>query len=111
MRCSLTPPTPRARRTPTITMAHAAADPKAAPLADDLKEFARYVSAHDSCWEIADSDRSLQQNVFPKTFFCTLDNQLAIDSYKLLCCNKAICPSCKLARSCDSNIPPVLRHA
>ena len=38
--------------------------------------------------------RSLPTTVFPKTFFCALDNQLAIDSDKLLCCNKAICPSC-----------------
>jgi hypothetical protein len=79
-------------------MANPAADPKAAPLADDLREFALCVHAaytghgrHD-----ADIDRTLPTTVFPKTFFCALDNQLAIDAYKLLCCNKAICPPCEL---------------
>lgn len=37
--------------------------------------------------------------MFPKNFFCALCSQLAIDSYKLLCCNKVICPSCKLSRA------------
>jgi hypothetical protein len=39
---------------------------------------------------------TLPTTVFPKNFFCALDGQLAIDSYKLLCCNKAICPPCEL---------------
>ncbi|KAH7374289.1 hypothetical protein BKA66DRAFT_468187 [Pyrenochaeta sp. MPI-SDFR-AT-0127] len=60
-------------------MATPAADPKSAPLAEDLKEFAH----------------SLPTTAFPKNFFCTLCNQLAVDSWKLLCCNKAICSSCQ----------------
>ncbi|KAF2126094.1 hypothetical protein P153DRAFT_399556 [Dothidotthia symphoricarpi CBS 119687] len=60
-------------------MANPAADPKAAPLADDLKELAL----------------SLSTTVFPKAFFCALCSQLAIDSFKLLCCNKAICTQCQ----------------
>ncbi|KAF2686270.1 hypothetical protein K458DRAFT_387276 [Lentithecium fluviatile CBS 122367] len=60
-------------------MANPAADPKAAPLADDQKEYLL----------------SLDPKLFPKNFFCSLCSQLAIDSYKLLCCNKAICSSCQ----------------
>ncbi|KAF1972312.1 hypothetical protein BU23DRAFT_590094 [Bimuria novae-zelandiae CBS 107.79] len=56
----------------------ATADPKLAPLADELKEFAL----------------TLERGVFPKNFFCALCDQLAFDSYKLLCCNKVICSSC-----------------
>jgi hypothetical protein len=43
----------------------------------------------------ADRRSSLDPKVFPKNFFCSLCNQLAFDSYKLLCCNKAICSSCR----------------
>ena len=60
-------------------MANPAADPKAAPLADDQKEYLL----------------SLDTKLFPKNFFCSLCNELAFDSYKLLCCNKAICSSCE----------------
>ncbi|KAF2027991.1 hypothetical protein EK21DRAFT_102190 [Setomelanomma holmii] len=66
-------------------MANTAADPKAAPLADDLKGYALG----------ADLRSTFDTTAFPKNFFCTLCNQLAIDSYKLLCCNKAICASCQ----------------
>ncbi|OAG04313.1 uncharacterized protein CC84DRAFT_1206033 [Paraphaeosphaeria sporulosa] len=59
-------------------MATPAADPKLAPLADELKEFAL----------------TLERGVFPKGFFCALCDQLAFDSYKLLCCNKVICTTC-----------------
>ncbi|RYN65086.1 hypothetical protein AA0118_g3440 [Alternaria tenuissima] len=60
-------------------MANPAADPKAAPLADELRELAL----------------SLPTTVFPKNFFCALCNQLAFDSYKLICCAKSICSSCQ----------------
>ncbi|CAG5178485.1 uncharacterized protein ALTATR162_LOCUS8724 [Alternaria atra] len=60
-------------------MANPATDPKAAPLADELKELAL----------------SLPTTVFPKNFFCALCNQLAFDSYKLICCAKSICSSCQ----------------
>ncbi|KAH8704661.1 hypothetical protein GQ44DRAFT_716409 [Phaeosphaeriaceae sp. PMI808] len=60
-------------------MANPAADPKSAPLAEDVKYFAL----------------TLPTTLFPKGFFCALCSQLAIDSYKLLCCNKPICPSCQ----------------
>ncbi|KAF2449055.1 hypothetical protein P171DRAFT_518468 [Karstenula rhodostoma CBS 690.94] len=59
-------------------MATPAADPKLAPLADELKEFAL----------------TLERGAFPKGFFCALCDQLAFDSYKLLCCNKVICSTC-----------------
>ncbi|KAF2015304.1 hypothetical protein BU24DRAFT_421608 [Aaosphaeria arxii CBS 175.79] len=59
-------------------MANPAADPKAAALSAELKEFAL----------------SLPTTAFPKNFFCALCNQLSFDSWKLLCCNKAICTSC-----------------
>ncbi|KAE8863572.1 hypothetical protein PTNB73_06779 [Pyrenophora teres f. teres] len=59
-------------------MANPAADPKAAPLADELRELAL----------------SLSTTVFPKNFFCALCNQLAFDSYKLICCAKSVCSSC-----------------
>ncbi|RMZ67926.1 hypothetical protein GMOD_00004005 [Pyrenophora seminiperda CCB06] len=62
----------------SVAMANPAADPKAAPLADELKELAL----------------SLPTTVFPKNFFCALCNQLAFDSYKLICCAKSICSSC-----------------
>lgn len=39
--------------------------------------------------------RTLPSTVFPKNFFCALCSQLAVDSWKLLCCNKVICSSCK----------------
>ncbi|CAO2651487.1 Nn.00g040570.m01.CDS01 [Neocucurbitaria sp. VM-36] len=61
-------------------MAHPAADPKVAPLADDLRGFAL----------------ALPTSVFPKNFFCALCSQLAVDSWKLLCCNKVICSSCQV---------------
>ncbi|KAL5115382.1 hypothetical protein ACEQ8H_006758 [Pleosporales sp. CAS-2024a] len=51
----------------------------AAALADDLREYAR----------------ALPPTGFPKGFYCALDGQLALDAYKLLCCNKAICPPCQ----------------
>ncbi|KAJ4356530.1 uncharacterized protein N0V89_004564 [Didymosphaeria variabile] len=60
-------------------MATTATDPKLAPLADELKEFAL----------------TLDRGAFPKGFFCALCDQLAFDSYKLLCCNKVICSSCQ----------------
>ncbi|KAF1937405.1 hypothetical protein EJ02DRAFT_385705 [Clathrospora elynae] len=60
-------------------MANPAADPKAAPLADELKELAL----------------SLPTTVFPKNFFCAQCNQLAFDSFKLICCNKSVCSSCQ----------------
>ncbi|RAR03017.1 homoserine O-acetyltransferase [Stemphylium lycopersici] len=60
-------------------MASPAADPKAAPLADELKDLAL----------------SLPTTAFPKNFFCALCNQLAFDSYKLICCAKSVCPSCQ----------------
>ncbi|KAH7115050.1 hypothetical protein B0J11DRAFT_539738 [Dendryphion nanum] len=63
-------------------MAGAAADPKAALLSEELKEFAL----------------TLPTTIFPKTgngnFFCALCSQLAFDSWKLLCCNKSICTTC-----------------
>ncbi|KAF2821348.1 hypothetical protein CC86DRAFT_448836 [Ophiobolus disseminans] len=60
-------------------MANPAVDPKAAPLTEDLKEYAL----------------TLPTSAFPKNFFCALCSELAVDSYKLLCCNKVICPSCQ----------------
>ncbi|KAF1847538.1 uncharacterized protein K460DRAFT_392874 [Cucurbitaria berberidis CBS 394.84] len=60
-------------------MSNPAADPKSAPLADDLRGFAI----------------SLPATVFPKNFFCALCSQLAVDAWKLLCCNKVICSSCQ----------------
>ncbi|EUC47981.1 hypothetical protein COCMIDRAFT_34543 [Bipolaris oryzae ATCC 44560] len=60
-------------------MANSAADPKAAPLADELKDLAL----------------SLPTSAFPKNFFCALCNQLAFDSYKLICCAKSVCSSCQ----------------
>jgi hypothetical protein len=71
------------------------ADPKAAPLADDVKEYALYVCAPWTPPASADRRRTFPTAAFPKNFFCTLCSQLAIDSYKLLCCNKAICASCE----------------
>ncbi|KAF2751089.1 hypothetical protein M011DRAFT_473606 [Sporormia fimetaria CBS 119925] len=56
----------------------ASADPKAASLADDLKEYAL----------------TLPSSAFPKNFFCASCSELAIDAWKLLCCNKAICATC-----------------
>ncbi|KAF2846452.1 hypothetical protein T440DRAFT_521815 [Plenodomus tracheiphilus IPT5] len=70
-------------------MATPAADPKAAPLAEDLKELAL----------------SLPATAFPKNLFCALCNQLAIDSYKLLCCNKAICSPCQTAIAFPTTCP------
>ncbi|KAL6704848.1 hypothetical protein ACN47E_007531 [Coniothyrium glycines] len=55
------------------------ADPKAAPLADDLKELVL----------------SLPTSALPKSMLCALCTQPAIDAYKLLCCNKSICASCQ----------------
>ncbi|KAF2624659.1 hypothetical protein BU25DRAFT_413205 [Macroventuria anomochaeta] len=66
-----------------------ATDPKAAPLANDLKELAF----------------SLSTSVFPKAFFCALCSELAIDSYKLLCCNKAICTTCQAKLSFPTTCP------
>ncbi|KAF1927459.1 uncharacterized protein M421DRAFT_421872 [Didymella exigua CBS 183.55] len=66
-----------------------ATDPKAAPLADDLKELAL----------------SLPTSVFPKAFFCALCSELAIDSYKLLCCNKVICTPCQTKLSFPTTCP------
>ncbi|KAF3041044.1 hypothetical protein E8E11_006794 [Didymella keratinophila] len=66
-----------------------ATDPKAAPLADDLKELAL----------------SLPTSVFPKAFFCALCSELAIDAYKLLCCNKAICTPCQAKLSFPTTCP------
>jgi hypothetical protein len=45
------PPTSRSRRRSLTTMASPAVDPKAAPLADDLKEYALYVYALHSQFE------------------------------------------------------------
>ncbi|KAH9868029.1 hypothetical protein IAQ61_007336 [Plenodomus lingam] len=70
-------------------MATSTLDPKAAPLAEDLKELAL----------------SLPTPAFPKNLFCSLCNQLAIDSYKLLCCNKAICSSCQTTLSFPTTCP------
>jgi hypothetical protein len=89
-------------------MANPAADAKAAPLADDLKDFALYVDAVYGRRHDTDAHRTLPTSVFPKTFFCALDNQLAIDSYKLLCCNKAICPSCESPNTRHDNQVDVL---
>ncbi|KAF2634770.1 hypothetical protein P280DRAFT_523750 [Massarina eburnea CBS 473.64] len=58
-------------------MTDAAADPKAAPLADDLRDFA------------------LTLRSVPKNFSCAICNNVAIDAYKLLCCNKPICSYCQ----------------
>ncbi|KAJ4986139.1 pre-mRNA-splicing factor 38B [Stagonosporopsis vannaccii] len=66
-----------------------ATDPKAAPLADELKELAL----------------SLPKSAFPKSFFCALCSELAIDSYKLLCCNKAICKACQAKLSFPTTCP------
>lgn len=49
---------------------------------------------------------SLPTSTFPKNFFCALCSQLAIDSFKLLCCNKVICPSCQSSRA--STTAPVM---
>ncbi|KAH6285282.1 hypothetical protein HBI39_241200 [Parastagonospora nodorum] len=48
-------------------------------LPDDLREYAL----------------SLPVTGFPKGFYCALDGQVALDAYKLLCCNKVICPPCQ----------------
>jgi hypothetical protein len=71
-----------------------ATDPKAAPLADDLKELALYARNDISTPSHTDFHSSLPTSVFPKAFFCALCSELAIDAYKLLCCNKAICTPC-----------------
>ncbi|KAI4605480.1 hypothetical protein J4E80_010541 [Alternaria sp. BMP 0032] len=60
-------------------MGDPATDPKAAPLADELRELAM----------------SLPTTAFPKNFFCALCNELAFDSYKLICCAKSICSPCQ----------------
>ncbi|KAF1834918.1 hypothetical protein BDW02DRAFT_568608 [Decorospora gaudefroyi] len=70
-------------------MASPAADPKAAPLADDLKELAL----------------SLPTTAFPKNFFCALCTQLAFDSYKLICCAKSICSSCQATLQFPTTCP------
>jgi hypothetical protein len=77
-------------------MANPAVDPKAAPLADDLKELALYVSQPASNRPTTHVSSSLPTTVFPKAFFCALCSALALDAYKLLCCNKAICTPCEL---------------
>ncbi|KAF2274492.1 uncharacterized protein EI97DRAFT_451591 [Westerdykella ornata] len=70
-------------------MAASTADPKAAPLADDLKEYAL----------------TLAPSSFPKNFFCASCSQLAIDSWKLPCCNKTICSSCHAKLSFPTTCP------
>ncbi|KAF2714598.1 hypothetical protein K504DRAFT_496520 [Pleomassaria siparia CBS 279.74] len=60
-------------------MATPVADSKVALLPEELKEFAR----------------SLPTTTFPKNFFCTICQELAFDSWKLICCNKSICLSCQ----------------
>jgi len=78
-------------------MANPAADAKAAPLADELKELALYVYCYKRRCIDTDKVRSaLPITVFPKNFFCALCNQLAFDSYKLICCAKSVCSSCAL---------------
>ncbi|KAF2736191.1 hypothetical protein EJ04DRAFT_551431 [Polyplosphaeria fusca] len=44
--------------------------------------------------ELKEYASTLDASTFPKNFFCTSCHQLAFDSWKLLCCNKAICSSC-----------------
>lgn len=51
-------------------------------------------AAMHACLAIADLSRSLPTTAFPKNFFCALCNQLAFDSYKLICCAKSVCSSC-----------------
>lgn len=84
-------------------MANPAVDPKAAPLAEDLKEYALYVYASSYIHTYTNVRSTLPTSAFPKNFFCALCSQLAIDSYKLLCCNKVICPSCKPSRAHSNN--------
>ena len=83
-------------------MANPAVDPKAAPLADDLKELALYVSWQFLSLSFPNHYSSLPTTAFPKNLFCALCNELAIDSYKLLCCNKAICSLCTLTKTSGS---------
>jgi formylmethanofuran dehydrogenase subunit E len=75
-----------------------ATDPKLAPLADDLKELALYAASKQSRISRANTPSSLPTSAFPKAFFCALCSELAIDSFKLLCCNKAICTPCMYQR-------------
>jgi hypothetical protein len=92
-----TPARPPARphESSKLAMANPAVDPKAAPLADDLKELALYVFRLAYNRPSAHVSSSLPTTVFPKAFFCALCSALALDAYKLLCCNKAICTPCE----------------
>ena len=65
-------------------------------LPDDLREYALCVVLLPVTTGIgADMHRSLPVTGFPKGFYCALDGQVALDAYKLLCCNKVICPPCE----------------
>jgi hypothetical protein len=85
-------------------MANPAADPKAAPLADELRELALYICLFPISTTNTNMCSSLPTTVFPKNFFCALCNQLAFDSYKLICCAKSICSSCAYNNLCDRTI-------
>lgn len=66
-------------------------------LPEDLREYALCVFLLPATSELgADINSSLPVTGFPKGFYCALDGQVALDAYKLLCCNKVICPPCEL---------------
>ncbi|KAF1961857.1 hypothetical protein CC80DRAFT_198760 [Byssothecium circinans] len=75
-------------------MAEAPADPKAAPLADDLREFAITLDSASA----------------PKNFSCAICNTIAIDAYKLLCCNKPICSNCQEKLTFPATCPLCEHH-
>ena len=75
-------------------------------LPDDLREYALCVFLLPATTDVsADMHSSLPATGFPKGFYCALDGQVALDAYKLLCCNKVICPPCELicvSQSCTT---------
>ncbi|KAF2465788.1 uncharacterized protein BDR25DRAFT_345954 [Lindgomyces ingoldianus] len=72
-------------------MADAAADPKAAPLSEELRQYALTFSIE----------------LLPKNFSCERCKNICFDPWKLLCCNKSICSSCQ---SELTNACPLCQH-
>ncbi|KAF2875175.1 hypothetical protein BDV95DRAFT_665765 [Massariosphaeria phaeospora] len=75
-------------------MADPATDAKAARLAEELKEFAL----------------TLPTPSLPKNLLCALCSELAVDAWKLQCCNKPICTPCQAKLEFPTTCPLCEHH-
>jgi hypothetical protein len=68
------------------------------PLSETHREIAKYVKlgvVPPSPQSLTSRDRNLAESDIPKNFKCVMGLHLALEAFRLPCCDKVICADCK----------------